>query len=100
MRTKAKRAAAVIGALLLAAMIVYFYFGFNGSYLLGTHYKKKVEEYVRVNYPHQSYQVSDYQYDFKDGSYYYEIMNPDDVTDHFRLYYCTDHEIRQYDITY
>ena len=73
----ALRILAAAGGLLIAAVVLFFYNAFCGNFISGMYYKNKVVKYISETYPDKDYRVSDYSYNFKDGSYWFDIIDPD-----------------------
>lgn len=64
-------------AVLLLAVILFFYISFNGNFISKMIAKSKVQQYVEEMYENQNKQLVDSYYNFKDGQYTfnYEIYN-------------------------
>ena len=65
----ALRILAAAGALLIIALLLLIYNALCGNFISGMYYKGMVDRYIASTYPDREYSVSDYQYNFKDGSY-------------------------------
>ncbi|MBQ9903055.1 MAG: hypothetical protein IJM51_11855 [Clostridia bacterium] len=72
----ALRILAAVGGLLIVAVVLFFYNAFCGNFISGTYYRNKVVTYINETYPGKGYEVSGYQYNFKDGSYWFDITDP------------------------
>ena len=83
----ALRILAAAGALLIIALLLLIYNALCGNFISGMYYKGMVDRYIASTYPGREYSVSDYQYNFKDGSYWFDITDPNSRDGCFSAYY-------------
>lgn len=72
--------------IILAAVILYFYFGLSGNPISKELGKYSVEQYIEENYPGEDYNLTDISYNFKTSKYEFTYKKPNSLDEYFHIY--------------
>ena len=74
---------AAVAAVLLIAVVLFFYNAFCGNPISALYGKYQITRYIKETYPDAGYQISAAHYNFKSGNYYCLITDPDSPDGNF-----------------
>ena len=64
----------IVPAALILVVVLFFYVSFNGNFISKIIAKNSAQDYLKIQYPEGNYTLQDGHYNFKNGTYAFDLM--------------------------